>query len=360
MPNRQKIKVIDLFCGIGGLTHGLILEGLNVVAGIDVDESCKYGFERNNRAKFIRKDISKVTPGELEDLYGNDCLRILIGCAPCQPFSALNLNRAVYRKSDKKWGTLDSFLRLITKVRPEIVSMENVAGLANGKKFPIFDRFVKTLRKNGYTVSYQVVDTSKYGVPQRRKRLVLFASRFGHLSLIPETLPYNPATVRESIEDLPRIRAGQASRSDALHRASKLSDLNRKRIIATPKDGGGAKNWDRKLLPNCYKKAEGESYMSTVYGRMRWEDPAPTMTTHCNTLGTGRFGHPSQNRAISLREAARLQTFPDYYEFQERGKINASRLAQHIGNAVPVRLGQVIAMTISAHLYRYNQGEIKS
>ena len=151
MMRAAKIKVVDVFSGIGGLSHGFFLEGFEVVAGIDVDETCKYGFEENNRSKFIPKDVAEVTREELKGLYENSSPKVLIGCAPCTPFSTLNLNRAVY-KSDEKWGSLDSFLRLVRKVRPEIVSMENVAELANGRKFPIFNRFVRTLKKNGYRV----------------------------------------------------------------------------------------------------------------------------------------------------------------------------------------------------------------
>lgn len=348
-------KVIDLFSGVGGLTHGFVLEGFDVVAGVDIDESCRYAFEQNNDATFISKDIAQVKPEELERLYGRTSGKILIGCAPCTPFSTLNLERAVYQKSDEKWMSLDSFLRLITKVNPEIVSMENVAELANGKKFPVFTRFVSTLKKNGYHVFYKVVDASKYGVPQRRKRLVLLASRLGAISLIPETHADTLVTVRKTIGDLPPLRAGQTNGSDDLHRASKLSELNRKRIMATPKDGGSAKHWDRKLLPKCFKKEKGKSYKATVYGRMKWDEPAPTMTTHCHTLGTGRFGHPSQNRAISLREAARFQTFPDNYRFQESGSLNISRTARHIGNAVPVRLGRAIAKSIKTHLAAHRE-----
>jgi DNA (cytosine-5)-methyltransferase 1 len=354
-----KIKVVDVFSGIGGLSHGFFLEGFQVVAGIDIDETCKYGFEENNHSKFIPKDVARVTPRELKALYENSFPKVLIGCAPCTPFSTLNLNRALYSKSDEKWRSLDSFLRLVRKVRPEIVSMENVAELANGEKFPIFKRFVKTLERNGYRVSYKVVDSSKYGVPQRRKRLVLLASLLGPISLVSETHPNRPVTVRETIGDLPPIREGQTSKSDIMHRASKLSDLNKKRIIATPKDGGSATSWNRELLPKCYLKEKGQSYRSSVYGRMKWDEPSPTMTTHCHTLGTGRFGHPTQNRAISLREAARFQTFPDYYQFQDAGKLNVSTVAQHIGNAVPVRLGQIIAMSIKAHVAKFGQDKIK-
>lgn len=360
MQQVTNIQVIDLFSGIGGLTHGFVLEGFDVVAGIDIDESCRYGFEKNNNSTFIQKDIAEVSPEEIKRLYSKGSLKVLVGCAPCQPFSTLNLNRAVYKKSDAKWAALDSFLKLIEKVRPEIVSMENVAELANGKKFPIFERFVRTLKKEGYNVSYRVVDASKYGVPQKRKRLVLLASRLGPITLISETHSNSPITVRDVIKNLPPIQDGQISKTDPLHRASKLSNLNSKRIAATPKNGGSSKDWRKELLPNCFKKEGGKSYSSSVYGRMRWDEPAPTMTTHCNNLGTGRFGHPTQNRAISLREAARFQSFPDYYKFQEPGKMNVSRIAQYIGNAVPVRLGQIIAISIKKHLSEYGYGQAKT
>jgi DNA (cytosine-5)-methyltransferase 1 len=146
------------------------------------------------------------------------------------------------------------------------------------------------------------------------------------------------------------LRDGEIDPSDPLHRASKLSDQNKRRIVATPKNGGGAKNWPPALLPKCYKRKSGHSFMATVYGRMRWNQPSPTMTTHCVTLGTGRFGHPTQNRAISLREAARFQSFPDYYEFEDPQKIRTTHVAKQIGNAVPVLLGRAIAKSIRTHI----------
>ena len=209
--------------------------------------------------------------------------------------------------------------------------MENVPELADEKKFPIFDRFLRTLRKNGYHVSHRVVDASKYGVPQRRRRLVLLASKYGPISLPAETHAGAPITVRESIAQLPRLKSGQIDKFDSLHRASRLSALNMRRIRATPKNGGSATSWRRELLPKCYRKRNGESYRVSVYGRMSWDRPAPTMTTSCNILGTGRFGHPIQNRAISLREAARLQTFPDSYRFCEPHELKASVVARQIG-----------------------------
>lgn len=341
--------VIDLFSGIGGLSHGFVLEGFQVAAGIDIDKNCKYGFEKNNNAKFIHKDIAAVNSKELIEIYGNSKIRVLVGCAPCQPFSTLNVSRVMYKNDDILWGSLDKFRKLIREIKPEIVSMENVRELADTKKYPVFLRFINTLKKEDYYISYKIIDASKYGVPQKRKRLVLLASRLGPISLIEEThSANNVVTVRDSIGDLPAIQDGQTHRLDPMHKTSKLSDMNKKRILATPKNGGCAKDWRRSLLPDCYKT--DATYKSSVYGRMRWNEPAPTMTTHCTSLGTGRFGHPTQNRAISLREAARFQTFPDYYEFDEPGKILSTRISKFIGNAVPVKLGRVIAQSIKRHL----------
>ncbi len=345
------VRIIDLFSGIGGLSHGFLLEGFDVAAGIDIDGDCRYGFETNNKGKFIEKDISRVTARDLNDLFGDASVKVLVGCAPCQPFSTLNRTRRMYKKEDARWKPLRKFLSLILKVKPEIVSMENVKDLVDEEKYPVFGDFVRTLRNNGYHVSYKVVDASKYGVPQTRKRLVLLASRLGEIELIPETHGSdNLPTVRDAIADLPRLDDGKAHRADRFHRASRLSPMNKKRISATPKNGGSAKSWRKELLPDCYKSEAENTYKASVYGRMRWDTPGPTVTTHCITLGTGRYGHPTQNRAISLREAARLQTFPDYYEFVAPDRISMTKVAKFIGNAVPVKLGQAIAQSIRRHL----------
>ncbi|MDP2940154.1 MAG: DNA cytosine methyltransferase [Candidatus Omnitrophota bacterium] len=348
------IKVVDLFCGIGGLTHGLVLEGFNVVAGVDNDESCKYAFEKNNHSKFIHKDIADFSSAELEKIYRGSPIKVLIGCAPCQPFSSLNKNKSAYKTRDNRWEPLYEFIKLIKDVKPDIVSMENVADLANKKKYPVFAKFVRILKAEGYSIFYKIIDVSRYGVPQRRKRLVLLASLLGDISLIQETHNReNLITVRDVIGRLKPIRDGQVDPNDPMHRASKLSDLNKKRILATPKNGGNAKSWSKDLIPDCYKRESGKTFMSSVYGRMRWDEPAPTMTTHCVSLGTGRYGHPTQNRAISLREAAIFQSFPDYYEFNEPDKISTTKVAKQIGNAVPVLLGRVIAKSIRKHIELY-------
>lgn len=348
---KSAVKVVDLFCGIGGLSYGLKLEGFEVIAGVDNDKSCKYAFETNNRSKFIGKDIARFSAKELSELFGNAPVRILAGCAPCQPYSSLTRRKLTPKRARERWYPLYRFMRLVSAVQPEIVSMENVPDLSNAKKYAVFDAFVKKLTELGYHVSFKTVDASKYGVPQKRNRLVLLASKFGEINLISETHSEETVvTVRDTIKSLPPLRDGAVNAIDPLHRASKLSPLNKKRIAATPKNGGSATSWSRTLIPNCYKRQSGKSYMVTVYGRMRWNDPAPTMTTHCTTLGTGRFGHPTQNRAISLREAARFQTFPDNYVFHDEGRLNITKTARHIGNAVPVLLARAIGKSIKHHL----------
>lgn len=346
IPN---VEVIDLFCGIGGLTHGFENEGFSVIAGIDNDSSCQYGYEANNKSKFIHKNIADVTSSELNKLYHNDKIKVLIGCAPCQPYSGLNKKKGKGR--DKT--PLEKFAELVEDIKPTIVSMENVRGLANTKKYPEFANFLKTLKNNNYKYSYQVIDASDYGVPQKRNRLVLLASKLGEIHLLPPTNSDKKVTVRDVIGKLPKLKDGETSQIDRLHRSRKLNDINKLRIKSTPQDGGNSDAWDQTLLPDCYKKESGNTYRKTVYGRMKWDEPSPTMTTQCVGLGNGRFGHPEQDRAISLREAALLQTFPNSYKFlPDNEEIVVKHVAKFIGNAVPIRLGEIISRSIKSHLVK--------
>jgi DNA (cytosine-5)-methyltransferase 1 len=344
-----KIKVVDLFCGIGGLTHGLIKEGLDVVAGIDNDSSCKFGYEYNNKAQFIDTDILKVTADQINQLFGSEkgTIRVLAGCAPCQPFSKLNLNAV----TKKQLEPLGKFGQLIAETQPDIVSMENVSNLAVLGKYPAFSSFLKILEDNGYHYKYEVVDVSEFGVPQKRRRLVLLASKLGEIELIKRTHANNRVTVRDVIKHLPPIKAGEVSKKDPLHRSRKLAPINMKRIKATPHNGGSSNSWAEDLVLDCHKKESGKTYCHTVYGRMSWDQPSPTMTTQCVGLGNGRYGHPTQDRAISLREAAIFQTFPDYYQFLPPSEpVVINKIARFIGNAVPVRLGSVIGKSIKQHI----------
>ena len=224
--------------------------------------------------------------------------------------------------------------------------MENVPELIGHK---VFHDFVAAVKRSKYKVSYKIVNCLDYGVPQSRKRLVLLASKYGEIDIIsPTHLPESFVTVKQAIGHLPSISAGQSHKKDSLHISSKLTEINLRRIRQS-KPGGNWKDWDEDLMLECHKKKSGASYPS-VYGRMSWDKPAPTMTTLCYGIGNGRFGHPEQDRGISLREAAIFQTFPDKYEFAPSNERPCmKRVGRLIGNAVPVRLGEVIGLSIKKH-----------
>ncbi|WP_077612219.1 DNA cytosine methyltransferase [Clostridium sp. Marseille-P2415] len=338
---------IDLFCGIGGLTKGLSLAGIDVVAGYDIDGSCRFAYEKNNKTRFINEDVTNIMASEINQLYPQDCIRALVGCAPCQPFSRYSSRYRKNGRIDDKWRLLYSFERLIRELMPDIVSMENVPNLVNEE---VFNDFLHTLEEFGYFIDWNVVYCPDYGVPQNRKRLVLLASRLGEIHLIPPIYnSENYPTVRMAIGNLPAIRDGEIYEGDSLHRSSSLSDINRQRIVQSV-PGGTWRDWSDDLRLDCHNRKSGLTYPS-VYGRMEWDKPSPTITTQFYGYGNGRFGHPEQNRAISLREGAILQSFPDDYIFiDEEHPAIKRELGIHIGNAVPVELGRAIGVSIQQHL----------
>lgn len=339
----SKISCVDLFCGAGGLTHGFVLEGLPVVAGIDMDPSCRFPYEANNHAKFIERDISTITAKELYNLFGDAAIRVLAGCAPCQPFSTYAQRYSL--DGDPKWGLLYEFARLAKSTSPDVITMENVPTVAN---YPVFHDFVDTLKQIGYDVWFDVVDSTFYGVPQTRQRMVLLASRHGKVDFVEPTHK-KPRTVRQAIGRLRKLTAGETSPKDKLHVAATLSPKNLQRIKAS-RPGGTWRDWPQDLIAKCHLSRSGKTYPG-VYGRMEWEKPAPTMTTQCFGFGNGRFGHPEQDRAISLREAAILQSFPRSYAFvPAKAEVHFKILGRLIGNAVPVDLSRAIARSIKRHL----------
>lgn len=343
-----RIEVVDLFCGIGGLSYGMKSHGLNILAGFDLDRTCQYAYETNTDASFVYKDIRNVTGKEIRSKYHKKSIKVLAGCAPCQPFSSYAFKNK--EKDPDKYDLLYEFGRLVKEVQPDIVTMENVPSIASFKLKDVLGDFVNTLKNNGFTVKYQVVFCPDYGVPQTRKRLVLLASRLGDIDLSKPTHKKGDyETVRKVIGGLPELRAGETCRTDALHRCAALGKLNMQRMQATPY-GGSWKNWPEELLLECHRKKEGKSFGS-VYGRMVWDEPSPTITTQCTGIGNGRFGHPIQDRAISVREAALLQTFPeDFKFFPNEEEVSITKASRYIGNAVPPRLGEVIADSIKEHI----------
>lgn len=341
------VQIIDLFCGVGGLTRGLLDAGLNVVAGFDLDNTCKYTYETNNKVPFYNENIRNITKEDIDRCYSDGAIKILVGCAPCQPFSQMRFKMGSQNSEDEKYDLLSEFGRMIKEVQPAIVSMENVPNI---KKTSVFKDFLELLRKNHYyTDGGQIVYCPDYGIPQNRRRFVLLASKLGEIRLIPPTNKREESTVRKSIEHLPRVDAGAECPTDKLHRTAKLSDINLERIrYSTP--GGTWKDWPTELRCECHKKESGQTYTS-VYGRMRWDAIGPTITTQFYCYGTGRYGHPEQDRALTLREGALLQTFPQSYDFIDPNvPFRLKDIARHIGNAVPPRLGEIIGQSIIKHL----------
>lgn len=343
-------SVIDLFCGAGGLSHGFKLEGFDVVAGVDFDDKCRFPFEINNDAPFLLEDVATIDATSLNARFSPGLPRILVGCAPCQPFSKYSQGR-----EDGRWQLLEHFSRLICEMQPDIVSMENVPRLQNFKGSKVFDSFVRALRNNDYFVDWKIAYCPDYGIPQSRSRLVLLASRYGPPGVpTPTHTSDRYPTVRHTIGGLPPILAGEGDEEDPLHRSSALSQANQKRIRAS-RPGGSWRDWSKDLVTDCHRKPTGKGY-SSVYGRMNWDEPAPTMTTQFFGFGNGRFGHPEQDRAISLREGALIQTFPPDYAFVPEGrKVEMKTIGRLIGNAVPVDLGRAIARRIRDHLREYGK-----
>lgn len=343
-------EVIDLFCGVGGLTCGLLQSGLNVIAGFDIDTTCRYAYTHNNHVLFHERNIRDVTGAELEMLYGQDALRILVGCAPCQPFSQMRSKLGEANLQDEKYNLLLEYGRLIEEIHPTIISMENVPQLQNTT---VFRAFLDILDQNGYHYDMRVIYCPDYGISQSRRRFVLIGSLLGNIEIIPPTHNRNNVPVQNYIRNLPPIAAGEIYVDDPLHQASQLSAMNLRRIQASI-PGGTWRDWPEELRCPCHRRDSGQTYGS-VYGRMSWDQVGPTITTQFFRYGTGRYGHPEQDRALSLREGALLQTFPVDYDFIDpEVPFSITSIGRHIGNAVPVRLGEIVGISITNHLQNHN------
>jgi DNA (cytosine-5)-methyltransferase 1 len=350
MSRDLAVSAVDLFCGAGGLSHGLQQAGIPVVAGIDVDGTCAFPFESNIEAGFLELDVRDVTATQLERLWHPGSTRLLAGCAPCQPFSPYR--RGADTSHEEQWPLLAEFGRLVSEARPEIVTMENVPRIGGA---PVFTEFVRGLRDEEYHVTWRSCNSLDYGLPQGRRRLVLLASRLGPLEIPDGDLRGKQCrTVRDTISNLPKLGAGEADPDDPLHRSRTLSDTNLRRIRAsTP--GGTWEDWPEELRSPCHRKSSGASFRN-VYARMEWDKPSPTITTLAHNFGTGRFGHPDQDRPITLREAAMLQGFPATYQFVRRGApVHFSSLGRLIGNAVPPPIAEAVGRAIVDHIAAHHE-----
>jgi DNA (cytosine-5)-methyltransferase 1 len=348
--NRTPVHVYDFFAGCGGTSAGLQRAGMTPIVAIDFDKEASATYAENfPAAKAICEDVRYLRPADLAVHFEKvrQVPVLFSACAPCQPFSRQNRQK---RDDDGRLTLLSELHSFIVVFRPELLLIENVPGLqdaSEGAEGPLPD-LLKLLDQLGYSYSKGVLQAQDYGVPQSRRRLIVVASLFGPISLPdpthgPGLLPYR--TVRDAIGSYPPIGAGEQHAVLANHRASMLSDANLARIRATG-EGRGWKTWEQGLRLDCHRSVKG---FSDVYGRMAWDRPAPALTTRCISLSNGRFGHPDQDRAISIREAATLQTFDETFSFT--GSING--MARQIGNAVPVEMARVVGQALMDHVFKY-------
>lgn len=341
------MMAVDFFCSGGGMSYGLTKAGVDVIAGIDIDLNCKETFEANiPGAKFIHADVRKLKTADLlkyVNIKKNNDNMIFIGCNPCQFWTIINTNKT---KSQQSMNLLTDFKRFVHYYNPGYIIVENVPGILSKKEESGLDKFVVSLKRKGYKVECKVVNLNNYRVPQNRKRFSLIATRVNDIPIFPKPTNGSPTIVRDFIGEhkgFNKIKAGNIDRTDFIHTTAGLSEKNLMRIKRTPKNGGTRLAWaNSELQLDTYKK-RGNNSFKDVYGRMFWDKPAPTITTKFFSISNGRFGHPEEDRAISLREGATLQTFPKSFVFKTKSMIETARI---IGNAVPPeyakRLGKAI------------------
>jgi DNA (cytosine-5)-methyltransferase 1 len=343
----KQLKAVDFFCGAGGVTCGFKNIGIKVIGGLDIDPKFKDTYEFNNKGSvFVNKDVSNLNPKELKKLLSikkNEDDLIFVGCSPCQYYSNLKSDKT---KSKANRLLLEDFKEFVLYYKPGFVLIENVPGLQTKSGSPLH-KFKSTLKKEGYTFDQKVLNAKYFGVPQKRKRFILIATRlFTKIELPRQTRNKRKiVTVAQAIGDykkFPPVNHGFKDETDFQHSVAKLSDLNLQRVNKTPKNGGSRKVWEKneKLQLDCYKNHDGHY---DVYGRLFWNKPSPTITTRFNYTSTGRYSHPEQNRALSLREGATLQSFPLDYKFHSTSQ---GAIAIMIGNAVPPKLAEAIGNSV--------------
>jgi DNA (cytosine-5)-methyltransferase 1 len=340
------LKAVDFFCSGGGMSYGMQNAGIDIIAGIDFDPKCEATYKANiKKAEFILADVFRLKETELESrlsLQKNDDNLVLIGCSPCQYWSTINTDKS---KSNATKNLLKEFRRFVEYFSPGYVVVENVPGVLSKKRQSGLSGLINWLKKNKYKVHYDVHEVSHYGVPQHRKRFTLIANRITKKKISP-IKSERKLTVRDVIgvpNGFPAVNAGNRDTSDFMHTVAGLKEINIQRLLRTKKDGGTRIAYANieGLAPNCHKN-DSENFKDT-YGRMWWDRPSPTITTKFFSISNGRFAHPEENRAISLREGAVLQSFPRNYIFKTTSIENTARM---IGNAVPPKYAESIGNAI--------------
>lgn len=350
-----QIDVYDFFSGCGGTSSGLLKAGLKPKIAIDFDEAALATYARNiPGVTTLVEDITKLRTASIEHHFERERVHpiLICACAPCQPFSAQNRHK---KADDGRLTLLGHLKRFVERFRPELMLIENVPGLdgSRGKIDSPLGELLSMLNELGYHHDVGIVAAHDFGVPQARRRLLVAASLFGPVALPEPThgggrLPH--VTVRDAIGHLPAVEAGAAHPDVPSHRAAPLSAMNLRRIKSS-RPGGTWNDWPNELRLPCHTSVAG---YTDVYGRLEWDRPAPALTTRCISYSNGRYGHPEQDRAITVLEAALLQTFDADFTFAG----GATAAARQIGNAVPVRLAEAIGHMFKGHVKLHTDAAI--
>lgn len=340
----MRYTCIDSFCGAGGLGLGLIRAGFEILLSFDIDKKCIGTLEMNSRYfshKAEQLDIADALNSEVLRKCGiqRGELFLLAGGPPCQGFSVQRIGR----DQDNRNDLVLKYLKLIDELYPKYFLMENVSGLGGKRGRSYLSQLLEEAESIGYTTHVKLLDAQNYGVPQRRHRYIIVGERIdlGRNYQYPLE-SFHKITVRDTIEYLPEPPVdGSEHPEHPFHRRDKLSELNLRRLSVL-KEGQGRDYLPVELLADCHKTASSKIGHGSVYGRMSWDDVAPTITARFDSFTRGQFGHPSQNRSISLLEGALLQTFPADFQFCG----NKVDIARQIGNAVPPKLAEAVGKSI--------------
>jgi DNA (cytosine-5)-methyltransferase 1 len=343
------LKAVDFFCSGGGMSFGIQEAGIQILAGIDFDKNCKKTYEANIKdAEFIHADVFDLKEQDLENrllLKKNDDDLILIGCSPCQFWSVINTNKT---KSAKSKNLLIEFSRFVKYFRPGYVVVENVPGVLRRKEESGLNKFIDWLKNNGYeNPHFKVHNVNDYGVPQSRKRFTLIASRLSNEEITPIVMDGKRMVVKDVLgtdKGFKKIEPGHKDETEFFHTVPNISEINKKRLEKVSKNGGNRFGFanDPELQLKCFI-GKDESFRDT-FGRLWWDKPAPTITTKFFSISNGRFVHPEEDRALSIREGATLQSFPLTFKFEGTSIANIARM---VGNAVPPKYATAIGQAIN-------------
>lgn len=347
----REIQTLDFFSGLGIMSYGLINEGLGVSMGMEIDPERVRLYKSNLEVRAREVDLSIATRGSIRSIIDSEKIRpeLVVGCPPCQSFSSLHRTRGIPMEQDPRTALVSKYGKLAAGVNPKIIVFENVRGVLSGTNKTHFEKYLKYLSRKGYLTVWDVLDAADYGVPQHRMRVVAISIR-RDLKVKP-TLPVPThskdgsestkkwASVRDVVGDLKPLESGESDLTDPLHYATAHTESSLRIIKAIPKDGGSRRSLPDNLVLPCHKKLGNGKGAESVYGRMKWDEPGPTITGAAIRPSSGRFIHPDQDRGITLREMARLQTIPDDFKFEG----SKEAIARMIGDAVPLELARAIA-----------------